>query len=122
MADNGKIVEIDPETLSAWMEKGEAVLIDVREPYEYGAERIQGALLMPLATFDPKALPPMGEKKVVLHCGTGKRSGMAARKMIDSGVFDVAYHLAGGIGAWREAKKPIYAINPTTGAIEPKKY
>ena len=33
------------------------LLIDVREPSEYASERIPGALLFPLSTFDAAGLP-----------------------------------------------------------------
>lgn len=118
MTTKHTIVDCEPAEVAAWMAKGEAILIDVREAYEFGFERIPGALLFPLATFDPKALPSMDDtKRVVLQCGTGRRSGMAAQRMLEAG-YDVAYHVAGGINAWREAQLPMYGINPTTGAIE----
>ncbi|MBC7168886.1 rhodanese-like domain-containing protein [Phenylobacterium sp.] len=118
MAD---LVELEPAEVEAMLTRGDCVLVDVREPYEYGAERIPAALLMPLATFDAKALPTMTDKKVVLQCGTGRRSAMAAQKMQQAG-YTETYHLKGGITAWREAKLPLLWVNPTTGAIEPKKY
>jgi len=118
MADNG-IIALSPAEAKAWLDRGEAVLIDVREPYEYGFERIPGALLFPLASFEPKALPVGGPRKIVLQCGTSKRSGMAAQRLIESG-FAVAYHVDGGLAAWKEAGLPLLGINPATGAIEAK--
>lgn len=112
-----QIKEVDAATLNTWMSNGEAILIDVREPAEYGFERIPGALLMPLASFEPSALPRDSGRKIVLHCGTARRSGMAAQKMIDSGLFDEVTHLAGGITAWKQAKLPLWVIVPSTGAL-----
>ncbi|MGC2857251.1 rhodanese-like domain-containing protein [Novispirillum sp. DQ9] len=112
-----QIKEVDAATLADWMSKGEALLIDVREPAEYGFERIPGALLMPLASFDPAALPRDSARKLVLHCGTARRSGMAAQKMIDSGLFSEVLHLAGGIAAWKQAQLPLWVIVPSTGAL-----
>lgn len=111
------IKEIDAQTLKTMMDTGKAILIDVREPAEYGFERIPGALLMPLASFDPAALPRDNERTLVLHCGTARRSGMAAQKMIDSGLFSEAVHLTGGIGAWKQAALPLWIIVPSTGAL-----
>lgn len=113
------LVELTPAEAKTLLDLEQAVLIDVREPYEYGFERIPGALLFPLATFDPKALPSGGDKKILLHCGTAKRSGLAAQRMIEAGV-PVAYHVAGGLAAWKAAGLPLLGINPATGAIEPK--
>ncbi|CCG40413.1 rhodanese-like domain-containing protein [Magnetospirillum molischianum] len=113
------LVDVSPAEAKSWMDQGTAVLIDVREPYEYGFERIPGALLFPLATFTPAALPSGGNQKIVLQCGTSKRSGIAAQRMIDAG-HSVAYHIKGGLAAWKEAGLPLLGINPTTGAIEEK--
>ncbi|MFD2232571.1 rhodanese-like domain-containing protein [Phaeospirillum tilakii] len=114
-----RVVEVSPTEAKRLLDLEQAVLIDVREPYEYGFERIPGALLFPLATFDPKALPVGGAKTILLQCGTAKRSGMAARRMVEAG-FPVAHHIAGGIAAWKAAGLPLLGINPATGAIEPK--
>lgn len=91
------------------------VLIDVREPQEYVTERIHGALLFPLSTFDPAALP-VGGRPVVLHCGSGKRSAMAVAKCIEAGV-PVTAHLKGGILAWKHARLPTISLDPGTGAV-----
>jgi rhodanese-related sulfurtransferase len=81
------------------------VLVDVREPQEYANERIEGALLFPLSTFDPKALPDSGERKVVFHCGSGVRSARAAEACMAAGIAHDA-HLEGGIQAWKAARLP----------------
>jgi rhodanese-related sulfurtransferase len=95
------------------------VLIDVREPQEYVNERIHGALLFPLSTFDPRALP-IGERPVELHCGTGKRSAMAVAKCIEAGVA-VTTHLKGGIQAWKHAHFPTVTLDPGAGAVVDRK-
>lgn len=92
------------------------VLIDVREPAEYAAERIHGALNFPLSTFDADALPAGGPRAIVLQCGSGKRSAMAMDLCRKAGV-EVAGHLDGGIGAWRSADLPVVRIDPATGAV-----
>jgi rhodanese-related sulfurtransferase len=75
------------------------VLVDVREPAEYAAEHIDGAVLCPLSTFDPSTLPP---GRLVFQCGTGKRSLTAMQRAIAAGLHNVA-HLAGGLLAWKQA-------------------
>lgn len=92
------------------------VLIDVREPAEYAAERIHGALNYPLSTFDPEALPAGGPRAIILQCGSGKRSAMAMDQCRKAGV-EITGHLDGGIGAWRAAGLPVVRIDPATGAI-----
>jgi rhodanese-related sulfurtransferase len=98
-----KIQDLTPEEVAARMKIGGVELIDVREPGEYDAERIQGALLFPLSTFDPHALPKNVD--IIYQCGTGKRSAMAAAKAQAAGLSHTA-HLAGGIQAWKAAGLP----------------
>jgi rhodanese-related sulfurtransferase len=94
-------------------------LIDVREPQEYVNERIHGALLFPLSTFDARALP-VGERPVVLQCGSGKRSAMAVAKCTEAGV-PVTAHLKGGLLAWKHAHLPTVTLDPGSGAVVDRK-
>ena len=73
------VTEYDPEEVQELLEQGRVVLVDVREPMEYAAERISGALLYPLSSFDAVHLPPGGDRTVVFHCAAGGRSLTAAR-------------------------------------------
>ncbi len=94
--------EVEVTTLKGWMERGEAILIDVREPPEYASEHIPGARLLPLSTFDPARVPQEDGKKVVLHCVMGMRSAQAGQKLLDAG-YPTVYNFRGGIQAWKEA-------------------
>ena len=84
------------------LKAGEIILIDVREAGEFYQERIPGALLMPLSTFDVSALPVGQGRKVVLHCKAGGRSARGVEACQAAGV-DVDAHLEGGMEAWKEA-------------------
>ena len=105
--------EFAPAEVKAKLDACEIVLIDVREPREFGTERIPGALNFPLSTFDAACLPA-GGKPVVLHCGVGKRSAMAAQKCFEGGAGE-ATHMAGGLAAWKEAGLPLIVTDPATG-------
>jgi len=107
-----KIQDLTPQQVAARMKIGGVELIDVREPAEYAAERIHGAVLFPLSTFDPHALPKNVD--IIFQCGTGKRSGMAIAKAQAAGLTH-SVHLAGGIQAWKAAGLPTIAIDPATG-------
>lgn len=104
-----------PEQVRAWLEAGEILLVDVREANEYAFERIHGALLYPLSTFDPGALPKEGPR-IVVHCAAGKRSMMAAHKLQSTGHREVT-NLVGGIQAWKSAGLPVIRIDVQTGRI-----
>lgn len=112
----GKVLEHwTPDDVAAAMAKGAITLIDVRTPQEYMFEHIHGALLMPMAGFDPKYLPPVGERPLVLHCGSGVRSRKMAEAYMAAGHTKIA-HLDGGFGAWKTANKPYIGTNMATGA------
>src|SRR5438093_11189465 len=94
--------DVEATTLKMWLERGEALLIDVREPPEYAAEHIPEAQLLPLSTFDPARVPQEAGKKVVLHCVMGMRSAQAGQKLLDAG-FTTVYNFRGGVQAWKDA-------------------
>lgn len=111
----------NPPTMSAQeisgaLSRGEIVLIDVREPMEFAAERIHGALLYPLSTFDPAELPHDEKRPIVFQCGSGKRSATAFNAAKSAGV-PVKAHMAGGIGAWKAAGLPTVTLDPASGAV-----
>lgn len=107
MSSGSSVAFIDPGTLRAWIDAGEAIVIDVREPHEYAAAHIEGTTLLPLSAFDPSAVPPAGDKKLVIHCASGVRCGVAAGHLVAAGYPGRIHRLAGGIKAWYEAGNPI---------------
>src|SRR5271157_4973009 len=100
------IETLDPAEVARLLHAGKLLLIDVREPAEYEAERIAGALLYPLSTFDAALLPDDSPRRVVFHCGSGKRSLTAAERRLAAGQ-PLAAHLGGGIAAWKAAGLPV---------------
>ncbi len=102
------IENLDPAEIASLLHDGKLLLIDVREPEEYASERIPGALLYPLSTFDAATLPDDGPRRVVFHCGSGKRSLAAAERRLADGQPHAA-HMSGGIAAWKAAGLPVIA-------------
>lgn len=113
-AHETRIQELSATEVSSLLVQRKITLIDVREPDEFAAARIPGAMLYPLSTFDATALPPDEPMLVVFHCGSGKRSAMAAQARLNAGAAS-ARHLVGGIGAWQAAGLPIIRLDPATG-------
>ena len=107
------IETLDVAEVARLLKAGRMLLVDVREPAEYASERIRGALLYPLSTFDATALPNDGSRRVVFHCGSGKRSLMAAERCLEVGQAHAA-HMAGGIAAWNAAGLPVITPNSPT--------
>ncbi len=94
---------IDPETLKIWLDKGEAVLVDVREPAEYKAQNIPGSRLLPLGGVAKTTLPQTSGKRLVFHCKAGKRGASACQKLLEEIPNTEVYNLEGGIDAWTQA-------------------
>ena len=100
-----QVTDLTPEDVSRGMDEGRYLLVDVREPNEVAAEAYPGAVVVPLSSFDPKAIPDPGAKQVVFACRSGKRSVTASLAAQAAGL---AYdkHLAGGMLAWKAAGLP----------------
>lgn len=92
-----RIKEIDSIELDEWQQRGEDFqLIDVREPYEYDIVNI-GAQLIPLGTVVTNVNLIDRNRKVVVQCKTGNRSGKAIRELEEKFGFENLYNLKGGI-------------------------
>ena len=100
--------EVDPATARKWATDGDAVLVDVREHQELAQASIDGAVHVPLSTFDPAQLPTESGKKIVILCAHGNRSLQVGQYLIDQGILPEAYNLTGGLAAWLEAGLPLH--------------
>lgn len=97
------IKTVDAVTLKRWIDNGEAVVVDVREPAEHAAENIEGATLVPLSSISKQALPDITGKKLVVHCRSGNRGTSACQKLLAEDPSLEIYNLEGGISAWASA-------------------
>jgi rhodanese-related sulfurtransferase len=104
--------DLSPEQVSERLAKGEAQLVDVREPYEWEAGRIAGARHIELERLAFRADEIDKERPVIFHCRLGRRSAMATEAFLASG-YD-AYNMAGGIQAWADKGLP---LEPEDGQV-----
>ena len=111
-----KTRDLSASHVKAALDAHKILLIDVREPAEFAAERIHGALNFPLSTFDPGALPMADDRTIVMQCGSGKRSAMAVDRCRKAG-HKIDAHLAGGIMAWKAEGLPTVTIDADSGAV-----
>ena len=94
---------IDVNTLKAWIDDGEIVLIDVREPFEHESNNIPQAQLIPLNSLEKCDINVLSGKKIVVHCKSGNRSSKACQKLSQIAPHLEVYNLQGGIEAWQQA-------------------
>ncbi len=82
------------------------LLVDVREPDEFHAVRIQGAVLLPLSTFMLRYQQLPRDKPLLVMCAAGSRSAAATAHLLASGWRDVT-NVAGGIIVWERSGLPV---------------
>ena len=104
--------DLAPERVKQMVESGEAQLIDVREPYEWEAGRIAGAVHIELERLAGRSDELAKDKPVIFQCRVGRRSALASEAFRAAG-YD-AYNLGGGIKAWVDAGLP---IEPDDGTV-----
>lgn len=70
---------------------GGAVVLDVREPAEFGAGAVPGALNLPRGLLEAKIAEtcPDPTRAIVVHCATGGRAALAAQTLGVMGYTDV---------------------------------
>ncbi|SDI18303.1 Rhodanese-related sulfurtransferase [Propionivibrio dicarboxylicus] len=86
----------------------DAVVIDVREPFEYVEGHLPESRNIPLAQIEQRQgeLEKYKEVPVILVCQTGARSSDACKKLEGLG-FTRVHNLDGGVAAWRAAGLPL---------------
>jgi rhodanese-related sulfurtransferase len=95
----------------------DTLLIDIREPVEYQKARIPGALHAPrgMLEFEIHKLVESArtdqdldcaDQRIVLYCGTGGRSALAAQCLESMGYRNVS-SMSGGLVAWAAAHLPL---------------
>lgn len=98
----------DVHQVKEYLEKNpDTILIDVRTAPEFTGElgHIPGARLKPLQEIEKwyGELEKEKDKKIILVCRSGNRSGVAAGFLVKKGFTDVV-NMAGGMRAWNAAK------------------
>jgi rhodanese-related sulfurtransferase len=92
---------ITVKELKEMIDKGEDFqLIDVREQSEFDAGNLKGVFI-PLATVPQNVDKISKDKKVVVHCRSGKRSANAIAFLENNHGYTNLYNLEGGIIAWK---------------------
>jgi sulfur-carrier protein adenylyltransferase/sulfurtransferase len=98
------IQEIDVSTLKADLEAGKSCsIIDVREPEDFANGHVPGAINIPrgMLELEIDELVPNQNQPVVLYCGGGSRSALAAQTLQIMG-YDQVKSLAGGWRHWSQ--------------------
>jgi rhodanese-related sulfurtransferase len=106
-----RIPEVTLDEVETKLHKGEQfVLVDVREESEFTKDHIPGALHMGKGTIerDIEQRVPDLDTPIVLYCGGGFRSALAADNLRKMGYRNV-FSMDGGIRGWQKKGFPLAA-------------
>ena len=104
-----RIKETNVDTIKARLDRGEKfLLVDVREDNEYAKDHLPTAAHMGRGVIErdvEQKVPDLGTE-MVLYCGGGFRSALAADNLQKMGYTNVI-SMDGGIRDWREKAYPL---------------
>ena len=104
-----RVRETNVDEVKARLDQGDKfVLVDVREDREFEADHIAGAVHLGKGIIerDIEAKYPALDTPLVLYCGGGFRSALAADNLQKMGYTNVI-SMDGGIRTWREKSYPL---------------
>jgi rhodanese-related sulfurtransferase len=104
---------IDPVTLDD--RRTEMVVLDVRDPYEWQAGHIDGAVHVPLSALAGTVGAIDRGRPVAVVCRSGNRSRAAVRFLKANGVD--AHDVSGGMVAWSMHQLPIVTDRGRPGTV-----
>jgi molybdopterin/thiamine biosynthesis adenylyltransferase/rhodanese-related sulfurtransferase len=98
-----RIDEVDPAEVREQASNG-AVVVDVREPEEWAAGHIPGAMHVPKSYLESRieGAVPDRSAHVVLYCASGNRSAWAARTLLDDLGYEHVESMLGGFTLWKD--------------------
>ena len=112
-----RVAEVSTEDV-ATMSDGSILLLDVREPGEFQAGFLPGAVNVPRGMLEAKADPSMPphdarladrEQAIIVYCASGARSLLAASTLLEMGFTNVK-SMAGGFSAWQQGGREIAGV------------
>lgn len=98
---------LSPSEADVLVKAGHALLVDVREPGEFAARHIQGALSLPLSLPDTGPLACGINSNLIFTCQSGQRTAANAAKLLARVPGGSAWVLDGGVDAWGRAGLPL---------------
>lgn len=96
------LAQVTVEQVAPQVASGQVTVVDVRNPGEWAAGHVPGALHIPLAELADRLDDIPRDKPIVMQCQGGSRSAIAASLLDAEGVGGVA-NLVGGFRAWAAA-------------------
>src|SRR4051812_21866282 len=108
---DAEVARIDPETAPAWIAAHDPMIVDVREPSEYAAARVPGAVSIPQADLATRLAEIPRDRELLVVCAGGTRSLRAAQFLHAVG-YERVTNLDGGTNGWVAAHQTSNAPTP----------
>ena len=108
-----RVKELSVDQVKAKVDRGEKFhLVDVREDSEWAIDHVAGAIHLGKGIIERDAEQRLPDKaaEIILYCGGGFRSALAADNLQKMGYSNV-HSMDGGIRTWREKKYPLTREN-----------
>jgi molybdopterin/thiamine biosynthesis adenylyltransferase/rhodanese-related sulfurtransferase len=98
-----RIDEVDPAVVREQSSNG-ALIVDVREPEEWGTGHIPGAKHVPKSYLESRIEGAASDRSqhIVLYCQSGNRSAWAARTLIEDLGYEHVESMTGGFTLWKD--------------------
>jgi rhodanese-related sulfurtransferase len=90
--------------------RGESIVLDVREQYEWDAVHVDGATHVPMSELQARIAEVPTEDTLLVMCHSGQRSLVVTEALVEAGYH--AVNVSGGIMAWELAGGPVVRRTP----------
>ncbi|HEX7218625.1 MAG TPA: rhodanese-like domain-containing protein [Burkholderiales bacterium] len=100
--------QLSATELAAWLadaQREKPLLLDVREPWEWQAARIEGSQHIPMRELPGRVAEIERGREVVAICHHGGRS-MQVAMFLEKNGFSKVHNLQGGVDAWSRTVDP----------------
>jgi rhodanese-related sulfurtransferase len=94
-----RVQRLSVDELTRALKTGSPILIDVREPNEFSAGHVPGAVNLPVGSLPSAAASFDRRADIIVICQSGHRSVTAAKRLMKSGFMNVR-SVKGGTAAW----------------------
>ncbi|NOY91860.1 MAG: rhodanese-like domain-containing protein [Deltaproteobacteria bacterium] len=110
---------VDVPTLARWLTSDSPpALLDARAPAEFAVSHLRGAIWVDPDQPDLAALARLRPRRVVVYCSVGYRSAKVAQQLTHAG-FEQVWNLEGGIFAWANSGKSVFAGGHAVRRVHP---
>lgn len=106
---SSQVTDVSPEQVAPDVQRGDTLLVDVREDAEWDAGHAKSALHVPLGSVQQNLSEIEREaagRPIAFICRSGSRSAQAAEIAAQGGLEDIL-NVTGGMEAWVESGQPL---------------